>query len=265
MAHPRQPVAIVTGGNKGLGLETCRQLCAANYRVVLTARDPARGEIATEDLRDNGYDVTFQQLDVSKQPSIERFANWVAGDLKQIDALVNNAAIAMDGFNATVARETLAANFYGARDLTDLLSPNLARGANIVMVSSGLGALSCLGRKLRKVFASPTLTRDGLSQAMHAFVADVEADRHRAAGWPSSAYNVSKVGLNALTRVLAGELADRTIRVNAVCPGWVRTDMGGTQAARGVDEGARGIVWAATLDAAGPTTGFFRDQRAIAW
>jgi len=148
----------------------------------LTARDPARGEIAVEELRGKGYDVTFQQLDVSKLPSIERFANWVASDLKRIDALVNNAAISMDGSNATVARENLAANFYGARDLTDLLSPNLARGANIVMLSSGLGALSCLGTKLRKAFTSPALTRDRLSQVMHAFVTGAEADRPRAAG-----------------------------------------------------------------------------------
>ena len=168
-----------------------------------------------------------------------------------------------------MARKTLAANFYGARDLTDLvtpaLTPALARGANIVMVSSGLGALSCLGTKLRKIFASPRLTRDQLSEALHGFVTDVEADRHRQAGWPSSAYNVSKVGLNALTRVLARELADRGIRVNAVCPGWVRTNMGGNHAARGVEQGARGIVWAATLDTDGPTGGFFRDQSEIDW
>ncbi len=265
MTDSPQPVAIVTGGNKGLGLETCKQLCTAGYQVVLTARDNERGRIAAEGLREGGTDVVFQQLDITSQPSIERFAAWAVGDLERIDALVNNAAVALDGFNSTVARKTLAANFYGARDLTDLVTPALVRGANIVMVSSGLGALSCLGTKLRKIFASPRLTRDQLSEALHGFVTDVEADRHHPAGWPSSAYNVSKVGLNALTRVLAQELADRGIRVNAVCPGWVRTDMGGNHAARGVEQGARGIVWAATLDTDGPTGGFFRDRCEIDW
>ena len=243
MAAPtsERPVAIVTGGNKGLGLETCRQLSGLGYKVVLTARDAVRGS------------------------SIDRFSAWVATELKRVDALVNNAAVALDGFDGDVARHTLATNFLGARDLTDAVAANFSPGANVVMVSSGLGQLSCLGPDLRRVLAAKTLTRDQLFQAMESFVADVDADRNREAGWPSSAYNVSKVGINALTRLLAREFATRGIKVNAVCPGWVRTDMGGRQAARGVEEGARGIVWAATLGGDGPSGGFFRDRQPIAW
>ena len=243
MAAPtsERPVAIVTGGNKGLGLETCRQLSGLGYKVVLTARDAVRGS------------------------SMDRFSAWVATELKRVDALVNNAAVALDGFDGDVARHTLATNFLGARDLTDAVAANFSPGANVVMVSSGLGQLSCLGPDLRRVLAAKTLTRDQLFQAMESFVADVDADRNREAGWPSSAYNVSKVGINALTRLLAREFATRGIKVNAVCPGWVRTDMGGRQATRGVEEGARGIVWAATLGGDGPSGGFFRDRQPIAW
>jgi NAD(P)-dependent dehydrogenase (short-subunit alcohol dehydrogenase family) len=113
----------------------------------------------------------------------------------------------------------------------------------------------------------PALTRDGLVALLRAFPGDVEGGRHRQIGWPSSAYSTSKVGLNTLVRLLAPELAARHIRVNAVCPGWVRTDMGGRSAPRGVEQGAASIVWGATLEGASgqPTGGFFRDGRAIAW
>jgi carbonyl reductase 1 len=123
---------------------------------------------------------------------------------------------------------------------------------------------SCLAPALRERLFSPELTRDDLVQLVRTFVADVESGRHTAAGWPSSAYRVSKVGLNALTRVLARELAPRRIRVNAVCPGWVRTDMAGAGATRSVEAGAASIVWAAARED-GPTGGFFRDGRPIPW
>jgi NAD(P)-dependent dehydrogenase (short-subunit alcohol dehydrogenase family) len=137
-------------------------------------------------------------------------------------------------------------------------------GGSVVMVSSGLGEVSCLAPLLRKRFVSPGLARDELVALVRSFVRDVETGRHTEAGWPSSAYQVSKVGLNALTRVLARELAPRRVRVNAVCPGWVRTDMGGAGATRSVEDGATSIVWAAALED-GPTGGFFRDGRPIPW
>ena len=108
------------------------------------------------------------------------------------------------------------------------------------------------------------MTRDGLVALAQEFVADVAARRHRERGWPSSAYSVSKIALNALVRVWAPELAARRIIINAVCPGWVRTDMGGRSASRTVEKGAASIVWAATREGQ-PTGGFFRDGRPIDW
>jgi NAD(P)-dependent dehydrogenase (short-subunit alcohol dehydrogenase family) len=118
---------------------------------------------------------------------------------------------------------------------------------------------------LQAEFLDPTLTRARLMDLLHRFVRDVEASQHLQHGWPRNAYRISKVGLNAFTRLLARELAPTAIRVNAVCPGWVRTDMGGRNAPRSVEEGARGIVWAALLGEEGPSGGFFRDGRPISW
>jgi NAD(P)-dependent dehydrogenase (short-subunit alcohol dehydrogenase family) len=158
-------------------------------------------------------------------------------------------------------------NFFGAINVTDALLPNLRDGASVVMVSSGMGELSAVSPALRSRLLDPALTREELVALLRAFPADVEAGRHQRVGWPSSAYSVSKVGLNALVRVLAPALAARKIRVNAVCPGWVRTDMGGRSAPRGVAQGAASIVWGATLEGTPgePTGGFFRDGRPIAW
>ncbi len=100
---------------------------------------------------------------------------------------------------------------------------------------------------------------------MESFIRDVKEGRHRDRGWPGSAYRVSKVGLNALTQILAREVEDQGILVNTVCPGWVRTDMGGRSATRSVKEGAHGVVWAAALPPNGPTGGFFRDGNPIPW
>jgi carbonyl reductase 1 len=125
--------------------------------------------------------------------------------------------------------------------------------------------LSALPPRLRVEFASPHLTRAGLLTLVEAFVAAVAQNRYREAGWPASAYRVSKVALNALTRILARDLAPRRIKVNSVCPGWVRTRMGGASATRDVTAGAKSIVYAATLPDDGPTGGFFRDGRKIAW
>jgi carbonyl reductase 1 len=179
--------------------------------------------------------------------------------------IVNNAAVALDGFNAEVARKTIDANVYGPLNVSQALAPLMPDGGTIVMVSSGVGELSALSPRLRVEFASQNLTRAGLLKLVEAFVASVGSNRYREEGWPGSAYRVSKVALNALTRILAGELAPRRIKVNSVCPGWVRTRMGGTSATRDVTAGAKSILYAATLPEDGPTGTFFRDGRKIAW
>ncbi|HET7718200.1 MAG TPA: SDR family NAD(P)-dependent oxidoreductase [Bauldia sp.] len=252
--------ALVTGGNRGLGLETGRQLIREGYRVVLTARDRAGGEAAAK-----AIGAEFRALDVTEAESIAALAEGLHKDEMAVDVLVNNAAITLSGFDGEVARKTIDANYYGPMHVTHVLLPFIPDGGTIVMVSSGVGELSGFPPAIRNAFLAPDLTEADLSRHMESFVDAVARGRYRQAGWPGSAYRVSKAGLNALTRILARDLAPRRIKVNAVCPGWVRTRMGGSSAPRSVSEGARSIVWAATLRSDGPTGGFFRDGRKIQW
>jgi NAD(P)-dependent dehydrogenase (short-subunit alcohol dehydrogenase family) len=221
-------VALVTGANRGIGLEVCRQLAERDYAVVLGARDLAKGEGAAGEL---SGEVRAIQLDVGDPESVRA----AAAGLDRLDALVNNAAILYDtwqrGIDADLdqVRDAFETNVIGAWRVTQAVLPLLRRSpsARIVNVSSGAGALHDMG-----------------------------------AGTP--AYRTSKAALNALTRILAAELRSARILVNAICPGWVATDMGGA-GGRPVAEGAAGIVWAATLPDDGPTGGFFRDERPIDW
>jgi len=265
MADDARQIAVVTGGNRGIGLEVCRQLGQQGWRVILAARDPAAGERAAARLRKERLEVEFRPLNVADPGGIAAFAAQAARDPGRLDVLVNNAGVSLKGFDAQVCRRTLAVNFFGAMELTDRLLPLLSAGGRIVMVSSGMGELASLSPALRKEFLAPALNRAGLIDLMERFVADVEGGRHGAQGWPSSAYRVSKAGLNALTRVLAAELAGSGILVNSVCPGWVRTGMGGRFAPRSASKGADTIVWAATLPPDGRTGRFFRDRKPIGW
>jgi NAD(P)-dependent dehydrogenase (short-subunit alcohol dehydrogenase family) len=249
--RPRESerIAVVTGANRGIGQEIARQLAAKGVRVLAAAREPGAGDVA---------------LDVTRPEQVAALAERLRGG---VDIVVNNAGVSLDGFNAEVARGTLAVNFHGAMNLTDHLLPAMRPDGRVVMVSSGMGELSMVGPALRQRFESPTLDRQALLALMDEFVADVAKGVHRERGWPANAYAVSKVGLNALTRVLARELADdpRRIAVNAACPGWVRTRMGGPSATRTPVEGARTPVWLALLPPGAPSGGFYRNQRAIAW
>jgi carbonyl reductase 1 len=248
--------AVVTGASRGLGLTVCRQLVELGHHVVLTARDPERAEHAASAW---GGSVEAAELDVTNGESIAAFAKR----LGPIDVLVNNAGVSLRGFDASVVRDTLAVNFFGALHVTRALLPLLSDGGNVVMVSSGMGELSSYSPALRARFSDEALEVDGLVALVDEFASDVTAERHTARGWPSSAYRVSKAALNALTRILAKK--SPRLHVNAVCPGWVRTDMGGSGAPRSVEAGASGVVWAATLGAGEPTGGFFRDRKHIPW
>jgi carbonyl reductase 1 len=259
----RARTALVTGANRGLGLEACRQLARRGFHVLLTSRTE-QGKSAAERLAAEGLAVEHLLLDVVDPSSIAALAERLRREGVAIDALVNNAGISMSGFDAAVAKKTLEANFFGPMRVTDALLDRVPEGGSIVMVSSGLGELSCVNRALQGRFTDPMLSRDALVSLMRSFIEDVEHGRYAAAGWPSSAYSVSKVGLNALSRIVARELAGKRIRVNAVSPGWARTDMGGKGAPRSVEQGAASVVWAAAADD-GPTGGFFMDGKAIPW
>jgi len=255
---------LVTGGNRGLGLEVCRQLARLGLKVLLSARDIAAGSEALSLLRSEGLEVTFEPLDVTSLESIGNLVDRLGRQGERLAALVNNAGIALDGFDATVAERTLAVNFFGAMHVTERLLPLMEPSGRIVMVSSGAGELEGLAPEIRRRLDPPPL-KEELVALLRSFVDDVRDGVYADKGWPGSAYRVSKLGLNALTRLLAEELRERRLLVNAVCPGWVRTRMGGSRAPRGVEEGADTLVWAATLPPDGPTGGFFRDRRAIPW
>jgi NAD(P)-dependent dehydrogenase (short-subunit alcohol dehydrogenase family) len=226
-------VALVSGGNRGIGLQVCRQLDERGYTVVMGSRDGEKGRIAAEGLE---WNVISQQLDVADAGSVDRMAAFIEEEFGQLDTLVNNAGISNDegqrGVDADLDRvkESLEANLFGAWRLCEMAIPLMRRNGygRIVNVSTGLAALEDMG-----------------------------------GGSPG--YRVSKTALNALTRILASELRGSGILVNAVNPGWVQTDMGGSGATRSVEEGAEALVWAATLPNSGPTGGFFQDRRPVPW
>ena len=231
-------VAVVTGANRGIGLEICRQLGRRqDVRVVLTARDETKGRAAAMQLRGDGVDVDFREPDVTSEKGIRALADWLAATYARCDILVNNAGIVADPRGSRFLdskpetyRQALDTNVFGPLLLSQAIVPIMKRNryGRIVNVSSGQGQLSDMG-----------------------------------AGTP--AYRISKTALNALTCVLAAELQGSGILVNSMCPGWVRTDMGGPGAPRTVQQGADTAVWLATLPDDGPNSGFFRDREPIAW
>lgn len=257
------PLAIVTGANRGIGLQVSKDLVGLGYELVLTARDRNAGQLAADELG-GGPRVRCGELDVADAASISTFVSTLPSNVR-IDALVNNAGASFNGFDADVARRTLDTNYRGPARLTRALLPRLAETANIVNVSSGMGELSQFGPELRARLLAPDLNEGGVEAIAREFEQAVASGKHRDIGFPTNAYGVSKALLNAFTRVLGRELGGSKRRVNSVCPGWVRTRMGGSTAPRSLEQGARGVVWAATLPASGPNAGFFRDQRAVPW
>jgi NAD(P)-dependent dehydrogenase (short-subunit alcohol dehydrogenase family) len=223
-------VSLVTGGNRGIGREVCRQLAARGHTVILTARSAEAAEEAAQPI---GADPL--QLNVTDGGSVAAAMREVEARYGHLDVLVNNAAISYDTWqraasaNLAVVRKAAETNLYGPWLMVQEFLPLLRRSAHprIVNVSSEAGSLAGMG-----------------------------------GGTP--AYTASKVALNALTRMLAAELRGDGILVNAVCPGWVATDMGGP-GGRPVTDGAASVVWAAVLPDSGPTGGFFRDGNPLPW
>jgi NAD(P)-dependent dehydrogenase (short-subunit alcohol dehydrogenase family) len=224
-------VALVTGANRGIGLEVARQLASRGLHVILAVRDRGLGEKAARTLRDDGLDVVAEPLDVTETASIHTLARGI-----RVDVLVNNAAVlfaenaTMTGTGIDDLRKTFETNVFGAVAVAQAFVPGMVdRGyGRVVNVSSGAGQLSTMSTY-------------------------------------APAYSMSKAALNAFTRLLAAETAATGVLVNSVDPGWVRTRMGGSNASRSVEQGADTIVWLATLPAKGPTGGFFRDRKRIDW
>ncbi len=253
--------ALVTGANRGLGLEVSRQLHARGYVVWMAGRDAAATEAAATSVGERAHAL---HLDVTDETSRARLVEVLKAE-PPLDALVNNAGASFRGLDAEIARNTLATNTWGPVALADALRDHLSPAANVVMVSSGMGELSSFSADLRRQLLAPELQRADLSTIAERFIAAIADGTARQAGFPNNAYSVSKALLNAATRLLAAEWRGSGPKVNAVCPGWVRTRMGGGSAPRAVAEGASGIVWAATLGVEGPSGGFFRDGRPIPW
>jgi len=231
-------IAVVTGANRGIGLEICRQLAQAGLCVILTSRNESSGRQARDTLSASGMDVRFHPLDVTSDDSVRTLAAYLEAQFARLDVLVNNAGVLFDDdrFEAKVLevplarfRDTMEVNFYGPLRVCQGLAPLLGKsdGGRIVNVSSGLGQLENM------------------------------VDGH-------PAYGVSKTALNALTRLTADGLKNDKVLVNAVSPGLVATDMGGPKG-RPVEQGADTAVWLSLLPGDGPTGGFFKDRQPIPW
>ena len=234
--NENKKIALVTGANRGIGFGVCRRLAEKNYTVFLTGRDAGKVKSAAEKLQAEDLDVLPQQLDVTDAESVEQACATVERRVGRLDALVNNAAIDYDtDQNVLTAdlgrvRQALETNTLGPWRVTLAFLPVLRKSGHgrIVNVSSGAGALKRMNGR-------------------------------------TPAYSLSKLALNGITQMMATALEDDGILVNAVGPGWVRTEMGGANANRSIAEGAASVVWAVTLPDDGPTGGFFRDGEPVKW
>ena len=224
-------LALVTGGNRGIGLEVARQLGRDGMRILLGSRDRLRGEAAAATLRGEGVDITPLELDVADPAAAAAVGPAIEAAGGRLDVLVNNAGVYPGGrasqIDFDVVEETWQANAAGAWRVAVAAIPYMEAGARIVNVSSGAGSLT---------------TMDALDARLQRLQGRAQRDHARARRRPAAG-----------------------ILVNSVCPGWVRTDMGGAGASRSVEEGAASVLWAARLGPDGPTGGFFRDGNPVPW
>ncbi len=230
--------ALVTGANRGIGYEVARQLVKKGYVVIVTGRDDGRVESAVKKLRKEKLDVAGLTLDVTDPASVAFAEKFVARNYGRLDVLVNNAGLMLDtprvkqfeNADEQQIRTTFETNFFGPFRLMQAFLPLMKEHGygRIVNVSSTMGQL--------------TDSRPGYAS-----------------------YRTSKTALNQLTRLVALDAGDYDIKCNSVCPGWVRTGMGGPDADRSTAKGAETIVWAATLGKDGPTGGFFKDKKSLEW
>jgi len=229
-------IAIVTGANRGIGFETCKQLSQLGFLTILTSRDENKGISAMETLSQEGGELIYHPLDVADLESITLLASYVEENFNRCDILVNNAGVFLDRGRSVldvpldVLQETLKINFIGALNMCRAFLPMMQKHhfGRIVNVSSRMGSIANIG------------------------------------GY-SAAYKLSKLVMNGMTRIMADEIKNTNIKINSMAPGWVRSDMGGPSAPRSLAEGADTIIWLATLPEDGPNGGFFEDKKPIAW
>jgi len=229
-----QKVILVTGSNKGIGLEIVKQLSAVGHQVILTARDKEKGLGAMNAMKSENLSVHFQQLDITDEKSISQAAEAVKTKFGTLDVLINNAAILLKEDHSLlkgdlgVIQQTIQADAIAQLNVVRNFQSLLSKGGRIIFTSSEGGSMS-----------------------------------NPVGGW-SPAYCISKSLLNAITRHLAYEMSNRSISVNAFCPGWVKTDMGGKSAPGTVAQGADTGVWLATTQTIS-SGNFYRNRKVIPW
>ncbi len=228
-----KPTALITGASRGIGRELARTLVAQGWQVLAAVRDTAAAPPGTQ----------AERVDMADPDSIAALARRLQAGNWRLDALVNNA-----GVYEAPARLVWDVNVRGPLLLTQALESLLAPGARVVMVGSGLGRMSAQPRKLAQRLCAPELSLDDIA---------------RLAQEAPGGYGASKAAVTALARVYAARLKPRGILVNAISPGWVRTDMGGPGAPRSVQQGAASLLWGVNLPPDGPSGGVFEDGVAI--
>jgi NAD(P)-dependent dehydrogenase (short-subunit alcohol dehydrogenase family) len=232
VAQLDKPVAVITGANRGIGAAIARQLAEHGMHVVVTARREKQGREAAESLTEAGLAASFFALDVTSDESVAALAHHLRRDVGRVDVLINNAGVALDkwipALEGTMEQfvATYETNVFGVVRMCRAIIPFMReRGyGRVVNLSSNLGSMEKVGAR-------------------------------------TLAYRTSKTAVNAITRVIAAELTDGDVLVNSMCPGWVKTELGGFDAPRTPEEAADTAIWLATLPAGGPTGGFFQDRK----
>ncbi|MCP3764124.1 SDR family oxidoreductase [Domibacillus sp. A3M-37] len=235
MSQDKQ-VALVTGGNRGIGYELVKQLALKGFKVILASRDPEMGHESAQKFKESNLDVSFVVMDVDNQESIRQAAITVKERYGRLDVLINNAGVYLDenkkllNMDPSILEKTMATNFFGAYHVIRSFIPLMEKQGygRIINISSEYGAMS-------------EMSYPGVG-----------------------AYKLSKLSLNGLTRLVAADI-NGDIKINAVDPGWVSSDMGGPSAPRTPKQAAESILWLATIGPEGPSGGFFRDGKPIHW
>ena len=264
---------LVTGGNRGIGLEICRQLDELGHTVILGSRDLEKGKEAARSFSDN---VIVKQLDVTNEESIQKLFEFVKNDFGKLDVLINNAGLGArhEGHENAIlygVKNIMETNFHGAWRMVQKFTP-LLRKAGIGAQRKGARNISLMSVKhlmetnfygawrMMQIFIPLLLkSKNGRIINMSSGMGELKS-----LSGDSPGYSLSKSSLNALTIMLSNELKEKGIKVNAMCPGWVKTDMGGSNAPRHVSQGADTAVWL-TTEKKIPTGKIFRDRKEINW